>query len=76
MSYRPIPQPAKGELARQRIPNTRVARAADCTAEWVGRVLNGYNRPPERLRKVIAELVGKPESELFYDWDEPAGAAS
>jgi hypothetical protein len=59
------------------IPNTRVAKAADCTAEWVGRCLLGYNRPPERLRKVIADLLGKPEGELFYDWDdEPAGARS
>lgn len=74
--YRPTPQPAKGALAMARIPNTRVARAAGCSAVWVGRVLNGMERPPARLRKVVAELVGRPEDELFQWNDEPAGATS
>jgi transcriptional regulator with XRE-family HTH domain len=70
--YRPTPQPAKGVLAMARIRNTEVARRLGCSAIWVGRVLNGEQRPPERFRKVVAELVGKPESELFV-WDnEPA----
>jgi hypothetical protein len=72
--YHPSPQPAKGALAMARIPNTRVASAAGCSAIWVGRVLNGRERPPERLRQVVAELLGKPESELFVWDDEPAGA--
>lgn len=67
--HRPSPQPAKGALAMARIPNTELARRLDNTPVWVSRVLNGYVRPPERFRRLVAELLGRPESELFV-WDD------
>jgi hypothetical protein len=70
--YRPSPQPAKGALAMARIPNTELARQLHNTPIWISRVLNGYARPPERFRRLVAELVGRPEAELFAWDDEPA----
>jgi len=63
----PKPQPAKGILALRRITNRELARHLGCTPEWVGRVLNGYVRPPDRLKAAVAELTGAPESELFRE---------
>jgi transcriptional regulator with XRE-family HTH domain len=71
--YRPAPQPAKGALAMARIPNTEVARHLDCSAAWVGRVLNGRERPPRKFREGVAELLGCPEHELFHQEDETGG---
>jgi transcriptional regulator with XRE-family HTH domain len=61
----PEPQPAKGILALRRITNRQVAQHLGVTPEWVGRVLNGYARPPDRFRAAVSELTGAPEAELF-----------
>jgi transcriptional regulator with XRE-family HTH domain len=74
--YRPPPRPAKGYLAVARITNAEVARRLGCSPTWVGRVLNGYNRPPARLRRVVAELLGKSEAELFFAEDLSGGEAA
>jgi transcriptional regulator with XRE-family HTH domain len=70
--YHSAPQPAKGALAMARIRNTEVARHLDCSAAWVGRVLNGRERPPRKFREGVAELLGRPEHELFRH-DETGG---
>jgi transcriptional regulator with XRE-family HTH domain len=74
--YRPPPQPAKGHLALARITNADLARRLGCSPTWVGRVLNGYNRPPAKFRRVVAELLSKPESELFFPEDLRGGEAA
>jgi transcriptional regulator with XRE-family HTH domain len=74
--YRPPPQPAKGYLAVARITNTDLARRLGCSQTWVGRVLNGYNRPPARFRQVVGELLGKPEAELFLPENRGDGEAA
>jgi hypothetical protein len=75
MPRRPPKQPAKADLVMAGITNRQVAQAVPCSDYWASRVLNGYVRPPERFRKAVAAMLGKPEAELFYDWDsEPAGA--
>lgn len=59
------PYPAKAELARRRIPLTHVAKASGYCPAWVGRVLNGYVKPPTRLIEAVADLTGLPAEALF-----------
>ena len=61
----PEPQPAKAFLALRRITNRQVAAYLGVTPDWVGRVLNGYARPPDRFRAAVAELTGVSEAQLF-----------
>ena len=63
----PEPQPPKGILALRRITNRQLARELGCTPEWVGRVLNGYVRPPDRFKAAVVELTGASEAELFRE---------
>jgi transcriptional regulator with XRE-family HTH domain len=63
----PAPQPAKLELIRQRGTVSDLARRLGRNAHALGRVLNGYEPPSARLRREIAEALGKPEDELFHD---------
>lgn len=70
----PTPQPAKLELTRQRGTVSDLARRLGRNAHALGRVLNGYEKPSDRLRREIAEALGKPEGELFHD--EPGQGAA
>ena len=61
----PEPQPAKGILALLRITNRQVADHLNVSPEWVGRVLNGYVKPPKRFKAAVADLTDTPEADLF-----------
>lgn len=63
----PVPQPAKGILAMQRTSNARVARLYGCSPHYVGRVLNGYEKPPARFELFLSELTGQSTSTLFRE---------
>lgn len=65
--HRPVPHPAKGELALRRIPNRDVARGYGCTEHYVGRVLNGRIPPSPRFRAYVAALLELDEADLFRD---------
>jgi hypothetical protein len=59
-------QPAKGQLALRRITNRRVAHLYGCSEAFVGRILNGYVRPPLRFRSFLSALLEVPEAQLFH----------
>lgn len=63
----PVPQPAKAVLAMRRISNREVAAALGISAQYLGRVLNGYVEPSARLRAEVAAFLSRPESKLFRD---------
>lgn len=65
----PTPHPAKGILAMRRITNRRVDSVLDMNPLFVGRVLNGYDKPTPRFRAGLSALLGLPESALFRDED-------
>ena len=65
MSAFPQCHPAKGALAMARIPNSEVARRCGFSEHYVSRALNGWERPSARFRRAVAELLGRPEAELF-----------
>jgi transcriptional regulator with XRE-family HTH domain len=69
----PEPHPAKGVLATRRITNKRVAGLYGCSPLYVGRVLNGYEKPPKRFRAFLSELLGMPEDDLFHEEEVLAG---
>lgn len=60
-------QPAKGVLAVRRIKQRQVARTCDFSEGYVGRVLNGREKPSRRFRRSLADLLELPERELFAD---------
>lgn len=64
---RPVPHPAKGELAVRRISNRDVARGYGCSEHYVGRVLNGFSAPSTGFRAYLAELLEADEADLFHD---------
>jgi hypothetical protein len=68
----PSTQPAKGYLAVERISNRRVARLGRFSEHYVSRVLNGHEPPSPRFRAFVAELLGRPEQELFRPRDRAA----
>jgi hypothetical protein len=61
----PEPQPAKAELALRRITVGAIARHLGVSRGWAGRCLNGWTEPPASFRRGVAELLGRPEHELF-----------
>ena len=62
--------PVKGVLATRRILIVEAARLYGCHHQWLGRVLNGYDKPPPRLKKFFSELLDLPEDELFHDHEK------
>ena len=63
----PVPQPAKAVLAMYRLPNRTVAAQLGISAHWLGRCLNGWEQPSERIRHELAELLRLPENVLFRE---------
>jgi hypothetical protein len=61
----PEPQPAKAELALRRITVGAVARHLGVSRGWAGRCLNSQVEAPASFRRGVAELLGRPEAELF-----------
>jgi transcriptional regulator with XRE-family HTH domain len=70
------PLPAKGVLAIRRISNRRVARLYGAHEVYIGRVLNGYERPSPRFRAFLSELLDVSESELFQDSGDLVGGGA
>jgi hypothetical protein len=62
----PHAHPAKGALAMARISNSAVAREKGFSEHYVSRCLNGWEKPSPRFRRAVAEMLGTPESELFF----------
>jgi hypothetical protein len=68
LSHRTLAHPAKAELARRRITIKAAAAAippGGCSPLFLGRVLNGYEKPTPRIVAGLAEFLGLPASELF-----------
>lgn len=78
MFPRPNPQPVKGVLA---IRNIKIRAAAEAmpggsvSEHYLGRVLNGYIPPSERVRRGLSDLLDLPEDELFRRDDREAVAS-
>jgi transcriptional regulator with XRE-family HTH domain len=47
-----------------------LARKIGFSVSQVSRVLSGQRTPNDEFRRKVAELLGKPESELFPEEDE------
>lgn len=60
-------QPAAGYLRLRRITNRRLAEEYGCNPFYVGRILNGRDKPPRRFKAFLADYLGLSESELFED---------
>src|SRR5262245_57545249 len=61
------PQPAKALLALRDLRQADVARSLDVSPHWLGRCLNGRERPSADIVRRLAELLGVPEPGLFVD---------
>jgi hypothetical protein len=70
------PHPAKGILAVRRISNRQIAAQYNggTSAHFIGRVLNGYIRPPSAFRAWLAGYLDVPAAELFHN--EPSADSS
>jgi transcriptional regulator with XRE-family HTH domain len=62
----PAAHPAVGILAIRRITRRQVARELGFSEHYVGRALNGVERPSPRFRAALARLLALPETELFH----------
>ena len=69
----PTPHPAKAILALRRITQRRVARALDVSHHYVGRCLNGHDKPSAKFKAGLAALLDMNVEELFHP-DEPGSA--
>lgn len=63
----PEPHPARLELVRRRLTVKAVADHYGCTLNFASRVLLGYITPPAAFKASVADLLGKPEDELFHE---------
>lgn len=72
----PVPHPAKAVLAMRRITNRRVARTLGKSEHYVGRCLNGRDKPSAEFRRALAALLDLPESELFREDDRQMRGAA
>lgn len=63
------PQPAKAVLAFRDISLVRVAADLGVSKHWVGRVLNGRERPSADFRTRLAEYLELDADDLFVDDD-------
>ena len=62
---RPVPQPAKAICADRGIRNTELAAQLDVSAHHVGRVLNGWVQPSDRLRARFEAVLELRADDLF-----------
>lgn len=62
------PTPAAVAAYEAGLTRRQIADIYGCTEGYVHRVLGGREPAPARFRKLLVELTGKPEGELF-----PAG---
>jgi transcriptional regulator with XRE-family HTH domain len=62
----PEPHPVKALLATRRVSVRALARQLDLTPRWVGRVLNNWEPASAEFRRRVAELLDRPEAELFH----------
>ena len=61
----PVLLDAKAELVRVGISQTALAERYGARQQFVSDVLNRRKAAPERFRQLVAELTGRPETELF-----------
>ena len=66
-------QPAAAVLRARRISQKDLAKHLGVTPVWVGRVLRGYVRPPDRFKSAVAELLDLGEGQLFIAPDRQGG---
>ena len=52
------------------IPQNRIAKRLDKSPAWMSLIVNGLNDPSPRDRQAIAEILEKPEKELFPEFGE------
>jgi transcriptional regulator with XRE-family HTH domain len=69
-----LPHPALAVLRMRRITNRRVARDLGYTEDWIGRVLNGHDRPSAKFRRDLAAYLDLPEVALFRDQPQDGAA--
>ncbi len=65
-------QPLRGYLALRGITNAELARGVGRTPHYVGRCLNGFERPSEGLLDDISGFLGEDVRGLFVDGDAEA----
>lgn len=65
----PTPHPVKVALAQRGETQTDLARAIGVSRNGVYSALNGQQRPWPKLRRSIAEYLGRPEAELFPEYE-------
>ncbi len=63
------PQPAKAVLALQDKRQSDLARAIGKSEHYVGRVLNGRERPSAEVAEAISGYLDVPVDDLFVDDD-------
>ncbi len=61
------PQPIKALLALRDISQAQLARHLDCSIAWVGRLVNGRERPSPELARAISLYLDVPVEDLFAD---------
>jgi transcriptional regulator with XRE-family HTH domain len=66
MSGTPLAHPARGVLAQRRITISATARQLGVSEQYLSRALLGHVSPSARIRQGLSELLGLPETELFF----------
>ena len=59
------PQPIKAVLALSDTTIADLARETECSRQWVGRVVNGRERPSVELAQRCSDVLGVPVGQLF-----------
>ena len=67
---KPIPTRTKIELFLRGIPQRRVAEVANVDYAYVNRCVNGKQKPSEKVRRAVKEVVGL---DLFEEEKEKGG---
>jgi transcriptional regulator with XRE-family HTH domain len=62
-------QPFAAILAARGIKYRTLARAVPCSEVWISRLASGKEKPSEKMRDRIAELLDVPADALFLDSD-------
>lgn len=68
----PVPQPVKAVIAMRRRTLTSLAAELGVSHHHLGRVVNGYVSPSDRIRQGLAEALNAPQELLFRAADEEA----
>jgi transcriptional regulator with XRE-family HTH domain len=66
------PQPAKALLILRGVTVRELAGELGCSAQHLGRLLLGHERPSAAMRAKLADYFGEDESVLFVDDDRAA----